>query len=78
MPESITSRAKVIYEQKRAEYEKEHLGKFIAIEPDSGDVFIADSFDAAVAKAVSCHPNKVSHTICIGKEAAFHIGLLTR
>ena len=78
MRESITSRAKAIYEQKRAEYEKEHQGRFIAIEPDSGDVFLADSFDDAVAKAVACHPSKVSHTICIGKEAAFHIGLMTK
>jgi len=78
MSESITSRAKSIYEQKRVQFEKENPGQFVAIEPDSGDLFLADSFDAAVAKAVARHPHKISHTIRIGQEAAFHIGLMTR
>lgn len=78
MPKSITSRAKTIFEERREQLENEHLGQFIAIEPDSGDMFLADSFDTAVAKAVAKHPEKVSHTIHIGKEAAFHIGLMTQ
>ena len=78
MPNSITKRAKVIYELKREQFEKDHLGRFVAIEPDSGDLFLADSFDDAVAQAVARHPNKVSHTIQIGKEAAFHIGLMSK
>lgn len=78
MSESITSRAKAIYEARRAQLEKEHEGQFVAIEPDSGDFFLADSFDAAVAKAVARHPQKISHTIRIGRDAAFHIGLMTR
>jgi hypothetical protein len=78
MPESITSRAKAIYEENRDQIERESTGKFVAIEPDSGDLFLADSFDAAVAKAVARHPGKISHTIHVGKEAAFHIGLMTQ
>lgn len=78
MPESITSRAKAIYEEKREQLEREDSGKFVAIEPDSGDLFLADSFDGAVAKAVARHPEKISHTIHIGKDAAFHIGLMTQ
>ena len=78
MPESITSRAKAIYEEKRTQLESESQGEYVAIEPDSGDVFLADSFDAAVAKAVARHPGKISHTIHIGKDAAFHIGLMTQ
>ncbi len=78
MPESITSRAKTIYEEKRAQFESESPGQFVAIEPDSGDLFLAESFDAAVAKAVARHPGKISHTIHIGKDAAFHIGLMTQ
>jgi hypothetical protein len=78
MPESIISRAKAIYKQQREQLESESAGKFVAIEPDSGDVFVADSFDAAVAKAIARHPAKISHTIRIGKDAAFHIGLMTQ
>lgn len=78
MSESIVSRAKAIYQQKRTLFEKDHLGQFVAIEPDSGDAFLADSFDAAVAKAIAQHPSKVSHTIHIGKDAVFHIGLMTQ
>ena len=78
MSESITSRAKAIYQERRHLFESEHLGKFVSIEPDSGDTFLADSFDAAVAKAVERYPERISHTIHIGKEAAFHIGLMTQ
>ena len=78
MSESITSRAKAIYELKRAQFEKQNEGQFVAIEPDSGDCFLADSFDSAVAKAVACYPDRVSHTIRIGSDAAIHIGLMTK
>ena len=77
MAESITARAKAIYEQQKVSLENENLGRFVSIEPDSGDFFVADSFDDAVAMAIEHHPNKISHTIRIGHEAAFHIGLMT-
>ena len=78
MTESVTARGKAVYQQHKAKLERENPGMFVSIEPDSGDLFVADSFDAAVALAIKSHPNKISHTIRIGQEAAFHIGLLTQ
>ena len=72
---SIAEKAKQIYaEQSRTELEALHLNRFVAIEPESGDHFIADSFSQAVADARHTHPNRISFVIRVGHEAAVHIG----
>lgn len=74
---SVISRAKQIYEQQlRIDLEAKHPEEFVAIEPDSGDFFIASTFDAAVKLARLKHPSKLSHTIRVGHAAAFHLGVL--
>ena len=73
---AIICRAKQIYEPIRQRLEAEHNGRFIAIEPESGESFIADTFDDAVCCARESHPNRITHTIRIGHRAAFHIGLM--
>ena len=75
---SVIQQARQIYEQHRAALEAEHSGQFVAIEPQSGEDFIAGTFDDAVRAARATHPSRVSHTIRIGHEAAFHIGLMGR
>ncbi len=73
--ESVIHRAKQIYaKQLQAQLEAEHLNRYVAIEPDSGDHFVADTFDAAVRAARAKYPSRLSHTIRIGHGAAFHIG----
>ncbi len=72
----VLDRAKRIYAQMRNTLEAEHRDRFVAIEPESGDYFVADTFDAAVRAARSAHPSRLTHTIRIGHEAAFHIGLM--
>ncbi len=72
---SVISRAKEIYEGRlRRSLEASHIDQFIAIEPDSGDYFIGETFDEAVKSARSKYPSKLSHTIRIGHAAAFHLG----
>lgn len=74
---SVIERAKAIYEQElRDSLEAAHRDRFVAIEPESGDHFLADSFDAAVKAARSKYPSRLSHTIRIGHRAAFSIGLM--
>lgn len=76
---SVIKRAKQIYEQRlRTELERDHMGRFVAIEPDSGECFVDDTFDAAVKRSRAKHPTKLSHTIRIGRAAAFHIGVMSR
>ena len=71
----VAERAKAIYsEQLRCELEAKHPHRFVAIEPDSGDHFLADSYSQAVAIARSIYPDRISFVIRIGHETAIHIG----
>ncbi len=45
----VIEHAKRIYAEKlRAELELHHLNRFVAIEPESGEYFLGDTFDEAV------------------------------
>jgi hypothetical protein len=73
---SVISQAKEIYEKRlKSDLEANRRGEFVAIEPDSGEFFVAGTLDAAVKLARSKHPSRISHTIRIGHAAALHIGV---
>jgi hypothetical protein len=72
---AVIESAKRIYaERLQAVLEPEHRNRFVAIEPESGDYFLADTFDEAVRSARAKHPSRLTHTIRIGHRAAFHLG----
>jgi hypothetical protein len=72
---SVIERAKQIYADRlQADLEPQHMHRFVAIEPESGEYFLGDTFDEAVKSARTKHPSRLSHTIKIGHRAAFHIG----
>ena len=74
----VADRAKTIYgDQLQAGLEADRPGWYIAIEPDSGEHFLADSFGRAVAAARAAHPDRISFVIRIGHPAAIHLGGLT-
>ena len=76
---SVIERAKRIYAaQLQAVLEPQHRNRFVAIEPESGEYFLADTFDEAVKLAWAKHPSRLSHTIWIGHRAAFHLGGMQR
>lgn len=76
---SVIDRAKQIYANRlRTDLESEHMDRFVAIEPESGEYFLGDTLDEAVKSARAKYPNRLSHTIRIGHPAAFHIGGLQR
>jgi len=52
--------------------------RFVAIEPESGEYFLGDTFDGAMKSARTKYPSRLSHTIRIGHRAAFHIGGVQR
>jgi len=77
--QSVINRAKQIYaDQLRTNLEARHRDRFVAIEPESGEHFLADTFDEAVKSARTKYPARQSHTIRIGHRAAFHIGGLAQ
>jgi hypothetical protein len=72
---SVIARAKRLYaEQLQAVLEPQHRDRFVAIEPESGEYFLGDTFDEAVQLARAKYPSRLSHTIRIGHRAAFHMG----
>ena len=74
----VAERAKAIYGQRlQAELEAAHPNCYVAIEPESGQHFLADSFAKAVAAARSAYPERISFVIRIGHPAAIHMGGLT-
>jgi hypothetical protein len=74
----VAERAKAIYRRRlQAELEAAHPNRYVAIEPDSGEHFLADSFGGAVAAARAAHPARISFVIHIGHPAALHMGGLT-
>ena len=76
---SVIERAKRIYaDELQAALESQHRNRFVAIEPESGDYFLGDTFDEAVKATRAKHPTRLSHTIRIGHRAAFHIGGLSQ
>ena len=74
----VIDQAKKIYERYREALEAEHRDQYVAIEPISGDRFVGDSLNAAVRAARSAYPTRLSHTIRIGHDAVFHIGLMAQ
>lgn len=72
---SVAERAKRIYEDRlRAELEPGQSGRFVAVEPDSGDHFLADTLDGAVRAARSAYPARLSHVLRVGYPAALYLG----
>ena len=75
---SIIDRAKRIYADRlQLDLERDHLNRFVSIEPESGEFLLGDKLDEAVQSAFQKHPSR-SFTIRIGHRAALHIGGMTQ
>jgi hypothetical protein len=75
----VAEKAKQIYEEEfRERLESSDHGRFVCIEPESGDFFLGDTFDDAVNQAIDVHPDRLTHTLRVGHTAAFHMGVLIR
>jgi hypothetical protein len=71
----VAERAKAIYRERlMGDLEAAHMDGYVAIEPESGEHFVADSFGEAVAAARTAHPDRISFVIHIGHGAAIHVG----
>lgn len=64
---TVIAKAKALYaERLRDLLEPQHLDRFVAIEPESGDYFLVDTLDAAVDLARAAYPTRITHVIRIG------------
>ena len=77
--QSVAEKAKRFYEaQLRERLEASDRGRFVCIEPESGDFFLGDTLDEAVNQSIDVHPDCLTHTLRVGHAAAFHIGVLNQ
>lgn len=73
----IAIKSKKLYdEQLRERLEASNNGKFVCIEPQSGEYFVGDTFDDAVNKAIDAYPDRLTHTLRVGHSAALHLGVM--
>ena len=77
-PRQIAAKGQKIYEEKyRAAYEKRYMGKFVAIEIENGEAFVAPTAEEAIEAAEKAREGALFHLIKIGSTAAFHISSLS-
>ncbi len=62
----IAEKGKKVYEKIKSQYQPQYNGKFLAIEVDSNDVFLANSSVEAVESAKKKYPRKVFYVVKIG------------
>ena len=76
---SISSTARLFYDSElRHDLKKNRHGQFVAIDADSKEYFISDSFLGAAMAAKAAHPEREPFVIRVGHDAAFHIGSALR
>lgn len=64
--EKIANEGQKIYERIKGQYEPKYNGKYLAIEIDSGEVFMGKDGSAAMYKAQTKYPKKYFFLVKIG------------
>lgn len=59
-----------IYEKVKVNYDPKDKGKFLAIDIDTGDVYLGSTSAEALELARQAHPNKVFYVVKIGFDVA--------
>lgn len=59
-----------IYERIRGEYEPQYNGKFLAIEPESQEVYLGASKTDVVFTARTEHPYKIFYVVKVGSSVS--------
>ena len=74
-PKAVAEAGERIYNDTyREQYERDHFGKFVAIEVTSKKAFIGDSAEKALEEARTESPNGIFHLILVGSPGAFRVG----
>lgn len=76
--QSVADAARPIFESLKSQLESDHLNRFVAIEPVSGEFFVGDTMSEAIGDSRRKYPDRLVHTFRIGHVAAVHFGMQTR
>lgn len=78
-PESVADAARRLYDEKlREELEPKHNDEFVAIEPISGEYFLAKTLSEAIGASRSKYPDRLAHALRVGHQATVHFGMQVR
>ena len=73
--EAVAERGEKIYRERyKAEYEHSYPDKYVVIDLDGEQAFVADTPEGALRLAVSSLPDGQFHLIKIGASAVFKVG----
>jgi hypothetical protein len=74
--EMLARSAERVYDEKLKDHlEKTHPDEFVAVEPVSGDYFLGQTLSEALGAAHDAHPDRLSHAMRVGHQAALHFGV---
>ena len=68
--QEIADKGTQIYEGIKSNYEPKDNGRFLAIEVESKEVYLADTSAEALTKAKENHPDRIFYVVKIGYDAA--------
>lgn len=73
--EAVIRQGRQLYEEKlKAELEPKHTGRFVAIEPNTGDYFLGNTSTEALLAAHTAMPNSRFYLKRVGYETTHQIG----
>lgn len=71
----IAEQSEQLYRDRlQATLEVSHPGRFVAIEPVSGDHFMGGTLSEAIRAARNAYPQRISYALRVGHSAAVQIG----
>jgi hypothetical protein len=74
----IVRRGQEIYDRRlRAGLEATSEGRFVAIEPDSGDYYLGESLSEAIQAARAAHPDQLVFALRVGHRTTVDLGVVT-
>jgi hypothetical protein len=74
--ESLAERARAIYERQLSQIlEAEHPNEFVAIEPESGNYYLAPTLSEAIQAARRAFPDRMPFAMRVGHRTAVQIGM---
>ena len=76
--QAFAKKGEAIYQTVKHRYEPHEKGKYLAIEIDSGDFFLAQDGVEAINKAKRVHPGKLFYLLKIGFESVDSIANTSR
>ncbi len=77
--ESVAVAARRLYDEKLREIlEVDHHDEFVAIEPISGEYFLAKTLSEAIGASRAKYPDRLVHALRVGHSATVHFGMQIR